>query len=396
MNNILTSFDSEKCCGCGSCIQTCPTHALSYANDSYGFIVPRIEESKCVNCGKCIRSCPYNNLASYNAKPMVYAAVSLNDELQLKSSSGGIMGEMAISVLREGGVVFGCEMTDDFSVRHTYVSTFDELPRIQRSKYLQSYQGQSYAQVKKFLADGRKVLYTGTPCIIAGLKSYLGKMAGHDNLITIDVVCHGVPSQAFFNDYLSFLSRQMKKPIQTYTFRAKRKIRNGMEWNVAYATLHGKQTFRNWPEDSYNYYYMKGATYRDSCYKCPFASSVRYSDVTLCDYWHWEESSLHFNKDDSVSGIVLNTAKGAELFENIKGRIRFEQSTFEDLSLHNSCLRTPTPQHPQREYLLDLWKKEGYGQLDKYFRKKYGFQIAKYRLLRHVPKSIIHYIHNHI
>lgn len=258
---------------------------------------------------------------------------------------------------------------------------------------IQSYEGNTYKEVKSLLSSGRIVLFSGTPCMVGGLKSYLGKLSDSDKLYTVDIVCHGVASQAFFNDYLENLSKKKGKPITEYSFRYKRKVKNGMEWNIMYY-IENKKHVRNWPEDSYNYYYMTGAIFRDSCYECPFATNHRYSDITLCDYWGWEEEGLPFKSDDSVSGIITNTNKGATLLNTVKDSFKIVSSDFESLSRHNGNLVKPSPlQSKYRDEVLCIWKNEGYTSLDMNFMKKHKYQILKYKIMRSIPTSIIRFVH---
>ena len=284
-------------------------------------------------------------------------------------------------------------MDENFLVKHQSVDNLNDLNRVMRSKYVQSYEGNTYKEVKSLLSSGRIVLFSGTPCMVGGLKSYLGKLSDSDKLYTVDIVCHGVASQAFFNDYLENLSKKKGKPITEYSFRYKRKVKNGMECNIMYY-IENKKHVRNWPEDSYNYYYMTGAIFRDSCYECPFATNHRYSDITLCDYWGWEEEGLPFKSDDSVSGIITNTNKGATLLNTVKDSFKIVSSDFESLSRHNGNLVKPSPlQSKYRDEVLFIWKNEGYTRLDMNFMKKHKYQILKYKIMRSIPTSIIRFVH---
>lgn len=393
MKNIIEGFKDVNCCGCGACINSCPTKALYYTNNQYGFTIPGIDKNKCIECGKCIKTCPYNNLKTDEEQKVVYAVVNKDIGMLKQSSSGGVFGEIAKTVIEEGYTVYGCTMDSNFVVKHIGIDNLEKLTEIQRSKYVQSFTGDTYSQIRTLLKQNKKVLFSGTPCMIAGLKSYLGKMANSDLLTTIDVVCHGVPSQSLFEDYLKHLSIKLNSKIVKYTFRAKKRARNGMEWNVSYETLCGGLYFRNWPEDSYNYYYMKGAIYRESCYDCPFASCIRYSDITLSDYWHWQEYNLGFKYNDSVSGVILNTSKGKGIFNIIRNNFVIEESCFDDIAKYNSCLIKPIPKSAERDEILDKWITYGYKKIDDDFRRKHKKQIFKYGLMRHLHPQLINIIH---
>lgn len=396
MNNIAENFVSANCCGCGACVNICPTKAISFSKDEFGFIKPLVDEDSCLSCGKCVRSCPYQTLNSVKAfpcndLPVVYAAENKKQNVIKRSSSGGVFYSIAQNVLNKGGLVFGAHMGDDFKVCHTSIESTDEIHKIQRSKYVQSFLGDSYSRVKKALLDGRLVLFSGTPCQIAGLKTFL-RNRDYENLLTVEVVCHGVPNQDFFDDYRSFLESKYG-PLNSYTFRYKEKSKNGMKWYSSFETKDRKIVF-NWPEDSYNYFYMKSLVYRDSCYECRFAKKERNADITLCDYWHWDGlHKKHFKSASSVSGIIANTQRGVATVESVAGEFNIQKSDFGYLSSHNSCLIRPCGKKDERFAILEKWKKEGYAALDADFRRKHKWQILKYRIMRHLPDILFSFLY---
>lgn len=395
MNNVAENFISANCCGCGACVNICPTNAISFSKDEYGFIKPLVDENSCLSCGKCIRSCPYQALdstkdISCNSFPVVFAAENRNHDIVKRSSSGGVFYSIAQCVLNKNGVVFGAHMGDDFNVRHISVESINDLYKIQRSKYVQSFMGDAYFRVRTALRENRFVLFSGTPCQIAGLKTFL-QNRDYENLLTVEVVCHGVPNQDFFNDYKSFLESKYG-PLNSYTFRYKKRSKNGMKWYSSFETKNKKVVF-NWPEDSYNYFYMQSLVYRDSCYECRFAKKERNADITLCDYWHWE--GLHkddFKPASSVSGIIANTKRGISAIESIAREFNIQKSDFDYLSSHNSCLVRPCGKKDERLAVLEKWKKEGYAALDADFRRRHKWQILKYRVLRHLPDGLFSFL----
>lgn len=392
--NVAEIFSKSTCCGCGACVNACPVNAISYGKDELGFIIPNFDPEKCISCGKCVRCCPYQNIEEQHEiefTPVVYAALNANPEIVKNSSSGGIFYSLAKNVIERQGVVFGAAMDDSFKVRHIFVDSLLDLKKIQKSKYVQSFLDDTYAKVKSFLKDDRYVLFSGTPCQIAGLNSFLQNRK-YENLLTVEVVCHGVPNQDLFDDYLKHIESKVGK-IQEYTFRYKSKPGNGMKWYSSYRT-EKKRFVRNWPEDSYNYYYMKSLIYRDSCYTCKFASSKRNADITLCDYWHWDE--LHkkdFYENASVSGIVVNTSKGNECINRISSCVKLIKSDFGFLASNNSCLVHSCGVKKDREIILNMWKQDGYAVLDKAFKQKYRIQILKYKFLRRLPGAVLTFSH---
>lgn len=393
MNNILLNFNSKECCGCGSCVNTCPTGAVSIDKDEFGFVIPVVNESICVACGKCIRACPYNaqNDQKTDSSSVTFAAVNLEKASVKNSSSGGIFCALAKYVFEKNGIVFGAMMDESFKVTHSYVDNICDLSKLQKSKYVQSSLGNAYLEVLSFLKENRYVMFSGTPCQIAGLKSFLPRK-DYENLLLVEVVCHGVPNQDFFDDYRMFLESKVGK-IKKYVFRYKQKVKNGMKWFSSFETEKRRYVF-NWPEDSFNYFYMKGLVYRDSCYSCKFAQKKRNADITLCDYWHWE--GLHrsdFDENSSVSGIVVNTKKGLDCFKSVSKNLSVVQSNFEYLALHNSALVRPCGLNEGRISVLQKWKKEGYAALDADFKRTHWHQILKYFIIRHMPDKLFNFLH---
>ena len=395
-DNICKNFRKEECCGCGACVNICPTGALSYGRDQYGFTIPQIEESKCIYCEKCIDVCPFiqcKNGEGARIPLRTYAALTKRADEVFRSTSGGIFIVLAKEVILRGGIVVGCTMDSAFKVKHIIVSTEDDLKSLQKSKYVQSDMGYIYREVKRTLLQKKKVLFSGTPCEVAAIKRFLGNMDTTD-LYLVEVVCHGVPSQEFFDDYIKNL-HDVAGGLKKYTFRIKRKAENGMNWFFSYQRENGESVIKNWPEDSFNYYYMKSYSYRDGCYQCPFARERRQADITLCDYWHWEKyHETKFSPNATVSGVLVNTEKGENLFEVLKDHFQMEETKFDDIIRHNGCLQRPSPCPDGRNNVLNTWKIKGYGYLDREFRRKYKRQIWKYSVMRHVPNSVIRVLHS--
>lgn len=380
----------EHCCGCGSCVNACPTKALSMSCDEYGFLCWTCAEDKCIGCGRCERVCPFIAEPSSSEPLISYAVVNKEESVLMASSSGGVFHSIALRHLKKGGVVFGAEMGADFCVAHVRVDSVNELERIQRSKYVQSDLGTCFIQVAKDLKMGRPVLFSGVPCQVAALRNFLGaSSAACNNLLTCEVVCHGVPSQRFFSDYLECLRKRFGG-LQEYRFRAKREPKNGMNWFFSFRDSRGKVRLRNWPEDSFNYAYMMGAIYRDSCYVCPFAKLERVADMTLCDYWHWEEFlGGKFNRDASVSAVLLNTERGVGAFQDACGSLAFVPTDSRNVAEHNSCLMAPTPKNSERKRTLSDWVERGYGYIDARFMREHRMQRLKYALMRHLPRGVL-------
>ncbi|MFQ7118913.1 MAG: Coenzyme F420 hydrogenase/dehydrogenase, beta subunit C-terminal domain [Intestinibacter sp.] len=387
IQNIETIVKEEKCCGCGACVNICPTQAIKYQKNQYGFIIPEVDSKKCVFCKKCTLVCP--TLNSIKRKPQIaYAAKCLEDNICLNSSSGGIFGIIAELILNTGGIVYGCVMNQNFKVKHIRVTSKEQLMEVMRSKYVQSYMGDVYRQVEEDLKNNEIVLFSGTPCQVAALNNYVADSI-KKNLFAIDVVCHGVPSQDFFDSYLDMLEQKYGE-IEKYIFRYKRIVNNGMNWYSAYSLKKShKIKVRNWPEDIYDFLYMKAYIYRNSCYKCEFATIERAGDMTLCDYWNWEKYHNEFELGNTVSGVLINNSKAEYMWKKISDKLKYVETDIDNIKNNNSCLVKPIAEPYNREALLKYWKEKGMLELNRVFKQKNGKQIRKYFILRNVPQCIV-------
>lgn len=386
-NSIVSSVQKDECCGCGACINVCPVKALKYETDQYGFIIPAIDNEKCIMCGKCVSVCPV--LDCKKRLPIrAYAAKTLDDRLCLKSSSGGIFGSIAKYILEKEGVVYGCTMDRNFTVKHIRIDCFDDLEKIMRSKYVQSHMGDIYRQIEEELKKNRIVMFSGTPCQVAAVNNYIPDKY-KEKLFTIDVVCHGVPSQIFFDSYLKGLEKGAGI-IEEYIFRYKKTVNNGMNCYFAYRLKASKKLkICNWPEDIFNFLYMKAYIYRESCYKCKFATIERTGDITLCDYWSWEKYHNQFSLGNTVSGVIINSAKAEEIVEQLSDKIDFIETKIDDIKDNNSCLIKPSKLPLKRNEVLEFWKQQGMEELNRLFKKKNKKNILKYSLMRKIPPPVM-------
>ena len=392
MKSVLEIVRSNECCGCGACINACSVHALSFSNDEFGFFRPKLDENKCVKCGKCLRICPQFNEIASTRPHSVFAAINKNDEKLIKSSSGAIFIALAESVISEGGCVFGATLDKDFKVKHICVESKEDLFFLQKSKYVQSFIGDSYTTALEKLKEGKKVLFSGTPCQVAAMKS-LTKGKNLDNLILVDVVCHGVPSSSFWKDYLELLKKK-NKTLKGYIFCYKRKIRNGMNKYLLFITKNNKRVVKNWPQDSYNSFFMDGKNYQEACYSCKFAKPERISDLTLCDYWRWEKfHGGDFPSCSTVSGICVNSNAGQMILDKIADELVLVKSSFDNLAAHNGCLLRPTLKPKDYDEFLQEWKSKGYEYIDQKFEKKNRMLILKNRLLMYLPECLKVWFH---
>lgn len=393
---IVLFETKDKCCGCGACMNICPKHAIEMIEDEYGFLYPRIDEDKCVKCGACRKACAYQRDESVNTPLETYIAANRDDSQIKESASGGIFAAIATKVLTEGGVVFGAALEKDrdyFVNHHILIDNIDDLQKLQGSKYVQSSNGFVYKQVKELLVDGKTVLYSGTPCQVAGLYGFLGKK--YDNLITVDLVCHGTPNLKMFNDYLCVQKGKLKaSEIQQYVFRDKK---NGWGESGRIDYIDGNGNTRSKYSlarlDSFNSFFLDVLISRENCYSCKYAGSNRPGDITLGDFWGIEDvhpevvSAKEFDLEAGVSCMIANTEKGISLCKEMDGYIKTHISTFDKAAKHNKQLNKPSTMSPKRQNVLEEYRNGGYEALEAFYRKKYFKHRIVYYAFSKLPRS---------
>lgn len=387
---IQLFIDKRDCCGCGACVNACSKQAISMKNDEFGFRFPAIDETKCVRCGKCKTVCAYQNPITGNKTIETYACATKNRKLLFSAASGGAFAQIATCYLEDGGVVYGAALTDigGLQTKHIRVSSVEDLFCLLGSKYVQSDMDNVYQAVKQDLIDGKHVLFSGTPCQVASVKKYLGK--DYDNLILLDIICHGVPSQKFFSDFLQQLGKKQHGTISEFSFRNKSK---GQGMTSAYK-VKGKNGERehicNGKVMSYFSLFLKSYTYRENCYSCPYAKSERMGDLTLGDFWgfHQEHPGVTIlDNEKGISCVLVNTEKGKNLFE--KYSLQFERipSSFEKIDAHNDQLHEPSKKPEKRDVVFALYRDGGYEAVEKYYQEKFRKDRIKQTIIYLIPKK---------
>lgn len=358
MPSFLQDNLKNHCSGCGACAQGCAVGIVVLSCDNDGFTYPVIDRDKCVNCGKCVSVCPFTSSERKAENQKFFAAKSKSNSVIKGSSSGGAFYEIAKAFCDENYVVFGAEMSDELKVRHGYIEDFSEIEKLQKSKYVQSDTGDSFKKVKAFLKGNKKVLFSGTPCQVAGLKNYLGK--DYDNLVTVDIVCHGVPSQQLFDKYIKELSDELGSKVTSFTFRNKKNFekKNCNQKTVLIKTESGREYVKEVLQCEYLAAFHEAMFYRPSCEECPFANTERVGDITLADFWGAEKYYADFDNGKGVSLVIANTKKGAELFS--KTDMDFIESDKEKAIANNAQLRRPVKFHKNREKFFELNKNQSF------------------------------------
>lgn len=307
---MITITDKHNCCGCEACRQRCPHDCITMREDNEGFLYPEVDMAKCIDCGLCEKVCPIINVPSDVREPLhTYAAINPNEEIRMASSSGGIFSALAEQTLTTGGVVFGARFDKDWNVEHGWTDTLDGIKAFRGSKYVQSKIGNSYREVERFLKQGRNVLFSGTPCQIAGLKTFLRK--DYPNLLTVDIICHGVPSPKAWQSYLH---RKKTNAPEIVDFRDKT---TGWE-TYSICIKNNKRTFR---ERATNNNYMRcfigNLTLRPSCYNCCFKKAQSSSDISIGDFWGLRHIHPNLADNKGVSVVIVNSNKGNHQLSNI-------------------------------------------------------------------------------
>lgn len=314
MTSKLLHLAKDACVGCFGCFSSCPFDAVEMRLDDYGFYYPYFDSSKCKNCGKCENYCPVLNYEYSNwVEPEVFAARSNDFELLMKGSSGGIFGEIALSVLQAGGVVYGAGWDDNFQLRHVSVDCPDKLEKLFGSKYVQSYTGKVYSEIITLAKRGRFVLFCGTPCQVAALKIAINKMEDvRQNIILCDLICQGVGSSAVFRKYLDHHKKKFCGDITSISFRSKK--HGWMDFSMEICFSNHEKYICSRKFDPYLVGYSNALYLRPSCYDCPFSKIPRQGDITLGDFWR---SPKEVYNHWGTSLVVINNQWGKKVFDRV-------------------------------------------------------------------------------
>ncbi|MGI6382043.1 MAG: Coenzyme F420 hydrogenase/dehydrogenase, beta subunit C-terminal domain [Tissierellaceae bacterium] len=343
---------NRDCMGCHGCMNICPENCISMEIDKEGFLYPKVDYELCIKCKKCINTCPIINKTIVDNEPLAYACVNKNEEIRLDSSSGGVFTLVAEYVIDKGGIVFGACFNDKFELEHNYVKTKEELSKLRGSKYLQSRIGNSYNQAKDFLDIGKKVLFTGTPCQIAGLKSFLGRKIYND-LVTIDIICHGVPSPEVWRKYVEFREKEAKSSTQRIDFRQKNE--GWKRYSVSFLFKNNAEYRQNFRNDLYMRSFLKDVCLRPSCYECEFKTLNRQSDITLADFWGIQNILPEMDDDKGTSLIFVNSDTGREIFNSILKGMKFKEVDINEAIKYNPSAIKSVKEHPNRKsFFYDL------------------------------------------
>lgn len=343
---MIKLADHKDCTGCSACANACHHHAISMTTDGEGFLMPEINADLCVECKLCEKSCPITNpLVNQNTDtPKAYAV--WNEVDRKVSSSGGAFSSFARRTIAQGGVVFGAAFDSDLHCHHIKVTDVDGLDALRGSKYVQSNIGNSFAEIRNLLRDGVQVLFCGTPCQVAGLKAFLRN--DYENLLTLDLACHGVPSDALFQAYRAKISTRFAGRIDGFEFRR----RDG--WGKAPSiSVDGKFQPIYGVDSLYMNAFDKNAIFRQSCYHCPFAKVPRIGDCTLADFWGIGRYGKPFRHDvmKGVSLVLVNNPKGQQAIGEWESTF-VEERLLDEALRENHNLSGPSVEPPHRAEII--------------------------------------------
>lgn len=350
-NRSKQIVERVRCSGCHSCYSACPKGCIEMKPDEEGFLYPVFDVVKCVQCGRCEAVCPVRNGVQKGKKPLAFACVSQDGALREKSSSGGLFSHLARHTLQQGGVVFGVALDENHMPGHRPAETEADAECFRGSKYVQSSVGESFKEVRSLLDGGRRVLFTGTPCQVAGLRTFLGKR--YDGLICADIICHGVPSPKVWQCYVESLAKE--KTIRAIRFRDKSSGWRTQALRIQYAD--GTSTVRPSSGDPFLTGFLKDLYLRPSCHRCSFKSAERASDITMADLWGAEKIRPQMDDNRGVSLALIHTDAGFRLLESVRGLMNVEPVSLGDALAYNSSAILPASEHPRRSGFFHEFRK---------------------------------------
>lgn len=388
MKPVITIIGYNNCTGCYGCFNICTQNAIDMNLNNEGFMVPSVNHEKCIECGICQKHCPIidNQLPENLDDPISFAAWSMNDQTRIESSSGGVFTEIAKTVLKEGGVVFGVAFDNSFRAKHISIESEEDISLIRGSKYVQSHVDDAYKKAVSIASQGRPILFSGTPCQIAVLNLFT-KDNPDSEIYTCEVICHGVPSESVFRTYLDYLSQLKNSEVKEFSFRDKTIGWKNFGTKIIFNK--GKEYFRIHRKDPFMIGFLRNIYLRPICYDCPFAKIPRVSDITLGDFW-----GVPKELDDprGVSTVIINTPEGEKLFEKVIN-VEKVKVTLDQIAFYNPRLVTGHLERgPYRKDFYNLLETKGFQAVMEKYLKPYTWFQKCLLAPKYVFKILLRYI----
>lgn len=369
---ISVFINKENCSGCSACHHICPRNAITMEPDKEGFLYPNINQDLCIDCKLCVKVCPLLKVgnAKEMALPRVFAAKHKSDDVRMTCTSGGAFTALSDYILQNNGVIYGVDFNDNFYVCHKKAETAQERDRFKISKYVQSDLKDTFADIKNNLSKGKLVLFTGTPCQAAGLRSFIGHQTYTENLYVCDVICYGIPSPLIWQEYLHYLENRFNDKLFSVQFRSKtfEWNRNNSGKNFMFTTNNGKEQHKN--DDFYSLYFSAQTIIRPSCYQCKFTDIQRPSDITIADYWGIEKYVPDFSDSKGVSLLLLNSLKGNILFEHVKNDFEYIERSANECLAEQQRLHEPVKLPEKRNQFWQDYYSNGFSYVIDHYTHK--------------------------
>lgn len=353
--------DIDHCTGCTACKATCPRECIQMVPDQDGFLYPLIDEKKCVECGLCHNVCPVLKIAPEKSDGQAYAAINLDDKIRKASSSGGIFTLLCKWIIKYGGVVFGAAYDEHYNVYHCCINNEMDLARLRVAKYAQSDLCDTFQQVKEYLKIGQYVLFSGTPCQIAGLVNFLKQ--DYEKLILVDFVCHGVPAPAVWTQYILYRSKMDSSGSTPVSINLREKNTGWTGYSVRFLYADGSEYKNVNSKDAYIRSFVGNLDLRLSCYCCHFKGIKRISDFTLGDYWGVWSQEPGFHDDKGTSVVIVHTLKGQKIWDDIKPLIRYKALDINSCFNENTSALVSPKLPPLREEFMSCYRREDFTEL---------------------------------
>lgn len=347
----------QACCGCGLCSQICPKKAITMQEDEEGFLYPQVDVELCVSCELCVKCCPVESPPKMNEPEQVLGVKHINTEVRCNSTSGGVFTALSDAVLTGDGVVYGAVLDAQWRAVHTRAETQNQRNAMRGSKYMQSSLGETFFQLRKDILEEKTVLFTGTPCQCAAISNFLKKeRLREDQVILTEILCTGVNSPRFWQDYCAFLEKKEKDSILNVQFRSKDR---GWTRETIRIEMQNKVYKKGYEKDPFCQCFAESLIIRPSCHNCPYAREGRGADITIGDFWAYTKLPEAFWDDGGISMVLINTQKGKQLWKRAAGQLEVCGSDMETAVCRQAPLKHPVWRNNRRDAFWRCYLNQG-------------------------------------